>query len=136
MEIKETKEIAVDQLKSLYNDVGSTAYTQQEAVMEKIIPNSFDVLSIWEEEELVGLIRCISDGAYILYIQDILVKEAYQGQGIGSALLQKIIERHSSIRQKVLMTDYTKKTIGFYEKNGFHRADNEKWGISLVRIDS
>lgn len=130
---KTTKTIDIEQLRALYTDVQWTAYTQDEAVLKAIVPNALHVISAWSDDELVGLTRAVGDGVYILYIQDILVKEAYQGKGIGSTLLQKMLEANQMVRQTVLMTDYQDKTIQFYEKNGFTKADNEKTGIAFVR---
>lgn len=135
IEYKYTKEIPVSQLKRLYNDVGWTAYTKSDEVMKAIIPHAFDVITAWDKDELVGLTRSISDGVFILYIQDVLVKEAYQGKGIGSALLTQMVEKYPDIRQKVLLTDFIEDKIHFYEKNGFKRANSSDTGIALVRIE-
>lgn len=131
---KDTKDIDLAQIKILYEDVKWTAYTEDETILQSIIPNSLQVLSAWDKEELVGLVRAVGDGVYILYIQDLLVKESYQGKGIGSELLQRMLKDNKSIRQKVLMTSFEEKTIKFYEKNGLKRADNEQTGIAFVKV--
>lgn len=130
---KETKEIDVDKVRGLYLDVKWTAYTEDEGIIRSIIPNALHVISAWEGEELVGLVRTIGDGVYILYIQDLLVKEAYQGKGIGSELLQKMIHKNKHIPQKVLMTDNQESTVRFYEQNGFVKADGGSNGVAFVQ---
>lgn len=130
---KETKEIDVSKIRELYLDVKWTAYIEDETIIQSIIPNALHVISAWVGEELIGLVRAVGDGVYILYIQDLLVKEAYQGKGIGSKLLQKMINDHKHIPQKVLMTENQEKTVHFYEKNGFMKADGGNAGIAFVQ---
>ena len=56
---------------------------------------------------------------YIVFVQDILVFPGYQRKGIGTALLQAILDRYSHVRQIELATDNTPKTIAFYKSTGF-----------------
>lgn len=135
IEYKQVKELDLDQLSHLYKDVGWTGYTQDPSIMRAIIPQSYQVIAAFEGDELIGLIRSLSDGVYILYIQDILVKRAYQRKGIGSELLKRMLEGKTDIKQKVLLTDFEEKTMAFYEKNGFHAANSKDWGVAFVRYD-
>lgn len=125
MEIKFQSErsIASNQLERLYADVGWTAYTQDLAALEKAVEQSFDVLTAWHEDVLVGLIRIISDGVSIMYIQDILVLNDYQNQGIATQLMEKILMKYDHIRQKVLLTEEAADVRHFYEKFGFESCD-------------
>lgn len=66
----------------------------------------------------------VDNGHTIIYIQDILVLKNYQGKGIGSFLLKLVLEQYKSIRQIVLMTDDTDKTVNFYEKNGMRKTSD------------
>ena len=84
------------------------------------------MITAYVEEQLVGLIRCITDGQTILYIQDLLVASEFQGQKIGQRLLKKMLANHPSIRQKVLITDNTEKTRHFYEACGFSSVEEQQ----------
>jgi len=117
------RSIVSNQLERLYADVGWTAYTQDLAALEKAIEQSFDVLTAWHEDQLVGLIRIISDGVSIMYIQDILVLNDYQNQGIATQLMEKILMKYDHIRQKVLLTEEAADVRHFYEKFGFESCD-------------
>lgn len=132
---KETKVIQTDKVRELYLDAGWMAYTEKGNIINSIIPNALQVISAWEGEELVGLIRTVGDGVYIMYIQDILVKKAYQGRGIGSHLLQTVLSGNKQIPQKVLMTEDKEKTIKFYEKNGFTKVNGKETGVAFSRYD-
>ena len=89
-EIKEDKKIPISQLKSLYEDVEWYAYTKDLDLLQQACCQSLDVCSVWEEDTLLGLVRVVGDGLTIIYIQDILVLNAYQNKGIATILMQHI----------------------------------------------
>lgn len=120
---KQTKTINLEQVENLYNDVGWTAYTKDMDLLQQALLQSLDVISAWDGDQLVGLIRTVGDGLTILYIQDILVLDAYQNQGIASKLLQMVLQKHETVRQKVLLTEEAPDVRHFYEKNGFESCD-------------
>lgn len=76
-------------------------------------------LAAYEGEQLVGVIRAVGDSHTIVFVQDILVLPKHQRKGIGTALLQAILDRYSHVRQIELATDNTEKTIAFYKSMGF-----------------
>ncbi len=103
----------------LYASVGWTAYTDHPEQLRKGFENSMLTLAAYEDEQLLGIIRTIGDGHTIVFVQDILVFPEYQRKGVGSALLQAILDRYSHVRQIELTTDNTPKTIAFYKSMGF-----------------
>jgi GNAT superfamily N-acetyltransferase len=117
------KNISIEQLEKLYNDVEWYAYTKDLIVLQQAISQSLDVISAWDEEELVGLIRVVGDGLTIIYIQDILVLNAHQNNGIATQLMQQILKKYSHVRQKVLLTEEAPDVRHFYEKNEFQSCD-------------
>lgn len=120
---KDIKIIDNDQLEKLYNDVQWTAYTKDMALLHEAFSNSLKVVSAWDGDRLIGLIRLVGDGLTIIYIQDLLVLEDYQNQGIATQLMQKIMEDYKEVRQKVLLTEEEPGVRHFYEKNGFQSCD-------------
>lgn len=81
------------------------------------------VVTAWDDDNLVGIIRVVGDGLTIIYIQDLIVLSSYKRKGIGSKLLEVVFERYENVRQKVLLTDDSNETRGFYEANGFISCD-------------
>ena len=124
--IKEQVIPDIDSIMNLYGDVSWTAYTSNPSKLEQAISNSLKVWTAWDDNLLVGLARVIGDSSTIIYIQDILVLQAYQNKGIGSQFLKIILNEYKDIRQIILLTDDTDKTIKFYEKNGFTKASKYK----------
>ena len=119
MEIKEYKEYQEDEIRALYAAVGWTAYTEDLPALKRGFQNSLLVLAAYEDGELIGLIRAVGDGATVVFVQDILVAPQKQRRGVGTALLKVVLDRYSNVRQLLLTTDNTPKTIAFYKSLGF-----------------
>jgi len=118
----------------LYIKVGWTAYTKDPVRLKAALQNSSLVLTSVQDGQLVGLVRCVSDGQTICFIQDILVDPGHQRMGIGKALLGAILEHFAHVRQVVLMTDNEEGQRRFYEGAGFREIAGELRGF--VRIMS
>lgn len=120
--IKENINPKTKDLLALYKDVEWTAYTKDPDTLNKAIHNSLQVWTAWHKDILVGLARVVGDGCTIIYIQDILILSSYQRQGIGSEFLRIILEKYKDVRQIVLLTDDTEKTVAYYKNNGLTKA--------------
>ncbi|MCT8137305.1 GNAT family N-acetyltransferase [Anaerobacillus sp. CMMVII] len=123
---KESVEISYDEIYNLYQNLNWTSYTNDMPRLVSAINHSLTVVSAWDEEKLVGLIRVVGDGLTIIYIQDILVLEAYQNKGIGSELMSRILTKYGDVRQKVLLTEDSIAVRSFYEKHRFESCDKGK----------
>lgn len=119
MQIRQYTKYDQEEILRLYASVGWTAYTEHPDVLRKGFERSLLILAAYEDEQLLGLIRAVGDGHTIVFIQDILVFPAHQRSGIGTALLQTILNRYRHVRQIELATDNTPKTIAFYKSMGF-----------------
>ncbi len=119
MEIREYLNYNETEILRLYAAVGWTAYTQDAESLRRGYEHSLLVLGAYEGEELLGIIRAVGDGATIVFVQDILVYPEQQRKGIGSALLQAVLDRYAGVRQIELVTDNTEKTVAFYKSMGF-----------------
>lgn len=119
MEIREYRTYNEEEILGLYASVGWTAYTGCPEALRKGFENSMLTLAAYEGERLTGLIRAVGDGYTIVFVQDILVHPKYQRKGIGTLLLQAVLDRYSHVRQIELTTDHTAKTIAFYKSMGF-----------------
>ena len=119
MEIKEYKTYKEDEILKLYAGVGWTAYTEDPPALERGFQNSLLVLAAYEDDVLIGLIRVVGDGATVVFVQDLLVAPQKQRQGVGTALLKAVLDRYSDVRQLLLATDNTPKTVAFYKSLGF-----------------
>lgn len=115
--------ISFEKIFALYEQVGWTAYTSDKIVLEQAFKNSTYVITAWKEENLVGLLRAVGDGFTIMYVQDILVLPNFRRKNIGRQLLNQFLDKYSTIRQVVLMTDDKSELIAFYENCGFTKTN-------------
>lgn len=109
---------------SLYASVGWTAYTDHPDVLREGFRHSLLTLAAYEGDQLVGLIRVVGDGVTLVFVQDLLVSPAFQRRGVGSALMQAILERYQSVRQIELATDDLPETTAFYQTLGFQKMSD------------
>ena len=58
---------------------------------ERALDGSLFVGTARVDGQLIGLIRLIGDGAYVLHVADMMVHPAHQRKGVGSRLLQMAI---------------------------------------------
>ena len=58
----------------------------------RALSGSIFVATARDAGRLVGIIRLIGDGAYVLHVADMLVTPAYQRQGIGRKLMQLALD--------------------------------------------
>ena len=115
---KETS-VSIDDVLHLYQAVGWTNYTNQLQMLEQSLVHSLAIYVARDGEEIVGFVRLIGDGFSSVFVQDLIVLPSYQRQGIGSALMKKVLGDFKDAYQVQLATDQTEKTLGFYRSLGF-----------------
>lgn len=80
--------------------------------------NSSTVLTAWDNEKLVGLVRLIDDSELVAYMHYVLVNPSYHGQGIASTMIEKVKEKYKNYLYIEVMPEESKNSL-FYEKHGF-----------------
>ena len=85
--------------------------------------NSSTVLTVWDGDFLVGLIRVLDDTEMLAQIHYVLVHPDYQGKGIASKMLEYIKEKYKDFMYLEVMPE-DKNNVSFYKKNGFSLMEN------------
>lgn len=93
------------EIKELYQYVGWSTYLSDDAKLLRAFANSLWVLGAFEDDRLIGFIRCVGDGEHIVYVQDLLVAPPYQKQRIGSRLFQETLDKFQNVRLFEVVTD-------------------------------
>ena len=96
------------------------------ALVEKALQNSlFDVTAV-AGGKVIGMGRLVGDGAMYWYLQEIIVLPKYQNKGIGTAIVNRLLDYVSDHTQA---GDFTSVGLtaaegkeGFYERFGFERS--------------
>jgi GNAT superfamily N-acetyltransferase len=86
-------------------------------------------LCAWDGDHLVGVGRVLTDFVYRATIWDVIVDQAYQTQGIGTEIVQRILS-HPRLKKVELFWLCTRRP-GFYEKLGF--SGKEQTGMVWSR---
>lgn len=96
--------------------------------LKKAMDNSAAVFSAWDGDRLVGLANALDDGELTAYVHYLLVDPAYQGQGIGTALLELMKKKYADYFCFFLMAEH-EDLVGYYERIGFEKEP----GVSALR---
>ena len=104
------------QLVNLFNSVGwkTAEYPNR---LYSAIKNSEYVMSVWNNDELIGVISAISDGAINVFITYLLVKPEYQKQGVGKIMMNDFCKHFKGYGRRILSTELDKEK--YYNKFGF-----------------
>src|SRR4051794_34696879 len=117
--ISATKEINIEDILILYKaNEWSSANKPNE--LYNALTNSETLITAWEDQKLVGLGNAISDGFLTVYYPHLLVLPEYQGKGIGTELMRRLMARYQGFHQHMLVADG--RALDFYQKCGFERA--------------
>ena len=131
----EEKKFTKEQVQQLFLSVNWISGNYPERLY-KALMNSSTVFTVWDADKLVGLTRVLDDTELLAQIHYVLVHPDYQGYGIGSILINNIldyIKSHSYAGLNVACSLYA--NIGkeaFYEKFGFKKLPNSKYGYGML----
>lgn len=88
--------------------------------LQKGLENSHSLITAWDGEILVGMACAISDGYMVMYVPYVAVDPDYQGQGIGSEIMHRLLARYDKVARKILIALEGKED--FYEQLGFVKS--------------
>ncbi len=117
IEYIEEKKFTVKQVQELFLSVGWVS-GQYPTRLHKALMNSSTVISAWDDDKLVGLIRVLDDSELVAYMHYVLVHPDYQGQGIARNMVELVKEKYKDYLYIEVMPE-ERKNAAFYEKHGF-----------------
>ncbi|MBC8576882.1 GNAT family N-acetyltransferase [Yanshouia hominis] len=119
MEIKYTQDkiFTMEQVESLFLSVGwvSGQYPKR---LYKALMNSSTVITAWDNDRLVGLVRLLDDSEMVAYMHYVLVNPKYQGRGIAGHMIDLVKEKYKNYLYIEIMPEESK-NAAFYQKHGF-----------------
>ena len=124
----ESTDLDVTQLLRLFHQA-PWAKNRTLADAKAMLDHSDVVLCAWDGDRLVGFGRVLTDFIYRATIWDVIVDQAYQKQGVGTELVQRILN-HPRLTKVELFWLCTRRP-GFYEKLGF--SSKEQTGMVWSR---
>ena len=80
------------------------------------------LITAWDGERVVGCGRVLTDYVYRASIWDVIVDGRYQGQEIGTEIINRILS-HSTLQRVELIWLCTRDKQAFYETLGFNAKE-------------
>ena len=113
----EEKKFTVEQIQALFLSVGwvSGKYPTR---LHKALMHSSTVLTAWDGDQLVGLVRLLDDSELVAYMHYVLVNPAYHGQGIAGTMIEMVKEKYKDYLYIEIMPE-ERKNAAFYHRFGF-----------------
>lgn len=122
IEYRNTKEFTEQELQRLFLSVKWESGNYPDKLVRAML-NSTHVISAWDGNKLVGLIRALSDGETVAFLHYLLVDPAYQGHHIDDELMKRVLRYFENLLYvKIMPSD--PKTLPFYARYGFRQYDN------------
>lgn len=121
-----------------YNNLTNAVYwgKRDKKIVKEALKNSIYCICAYDERKLVGFGRIIGDKTIFLYLQDIMVNPEYQGKGIGTQIIEKILNKIETYKEinpdiKVYLCA-SKDKESFYERFGFIKRPNDEVGAGMI----
>ncbi len=108
-------------------------YRLDENQLHEALGRSWYMISAYHKDSLVGFGRILSDGVFHALIIDVIVLPEYQYKGIGSAIMNRLIEHCRSKNIRDIQLFCAKEKTTFYEKLGFVRRPDDAPGMEIKR---
>ena len=81
-----------------------------------------DCISEGEKDRQIGFARVLTDGVTTFYLMDLVIEEAYRGQGFGTIMMNQIMKENGHLYGML----HTQTAKAFYERYGFREIGNTK----------
>jgi GNAT superfamily N-acetyltransferase len=99
--------------------------------VSEAIQNSWYALSIYYSNNLAGFGRIIADGVHHALIVDLIVHPDYQGKGLGTLILDRLVKKCKENNIRDIQLFAAKGKSDFYEKFGFEKRPADAPGMQL-----
>ena len=99
----------------------------------KALMHSSTVLTVWDDEKLVGITRVLDDTEMLAQVHYVIVHPDYQGKGIAGQMIEYIKEKYKNFLYIEGMPE-DKKNVPFYVKHGFSVMENGA-AIQICNLD-
>ncbi|MBF0185931.1 MAG: GNAT family N-acetyltransferase [Magnetococcales bacterium] len=97
--------------------LGERRPTERPEIFAAMLQHANLVITAWQQEQLIGIARSLSDFAYVTYLADLAVDRQWQRRGIGKRLLAETRQRIAPSCQIVLLA--APKANDYYAGLGF-----------------
>ena len=116
------KNFDIEKIIEVFESSGIVRPTKEKERIKSMFENADLIYFAYDNGELIGLVRCVTDFSYCCYLSDLAVKKDYQKQGIGKMLIEKVREHIGEKVALILLSAIP--AMNYYPKVNFEKADN------------
>ena len=134
MPIRYTTElISLDGFWVLFNTTGwNKEYQISMDDLAVVIRHSRFIVAAYEGDRLVGFGRIVTDGVMHAMVYDLITDPGYQGRGVGSEVLRRLMEKCQQARIREIQLFCAKGKRSFYEKRDFVARPEDAPGMKYA----
>ena len=89
-------------------------------------------ITAWNDNQLIGIARSVTDFAYCCYLSDLAVDQAWQRRGIGKKLIQETASQLEPTCQLILLS--APAATEYYPAVGFHKHPSA-WVVTAEKFN-
>ena len=112
----------IEKIIEVFESSGIIRPTKEKERIRFMFENANLIYFAYNNGELIGLARCVTDFSYCCYLSDLAVKKEYQKQGVGKKLIEKVREHIGEKVSLILLA--ANSAMNYYPKIDFEKADN------------
>jgi len=105
-------------------------------IVEKSFKKTLYGVSVYHNDEIIGSGRIVGDDGLCFYVQDIIVMKTYQSKGIGTKIVELLMEyiEKNGVYNSYVGLLAAKGLEKFYNKFGFIERPNEFFGSGMFQV--
>ncbi len=119
---------STNQVIELYKNCGLPRPVDDADRIKRIYQGSNLIVTAWHNNQLAGVARCITDGAWSCYLADLAVTTTLKKSGIGKKLIQ--LTQQILGNEVMILLLSVPDAMEYYPKVGFKPVDN---GFMMTR---
>ncbi|HEX8637703.1 MAG TPA: GNAT family N-acetyltransferase [Pyrinomonadaceae bacterium] len=122
IEYKINVPVKAEEIVKLYKNCGLPRPTDDEARIEEMFANSNLVVTAWDDKELIGVARSLTDFAWSCYLADLAVRADFQKAGVGRKLVE--ITRETVGERSMVLLLSVPDALDYYPKLGMEKVES------------
>ncbi len=117
LRISHNKAVSPDEVQDICASVGWSR--RDPMLIARALDNSLSVVSVWDENVMVGFARATGDKVFNATIWDVVVRPNYQRRGIGVLVMRELLNELDAYEIPLITLYADPGTDGFYKRFGF-----------------
>ena len=122
LEYKVNSPITAEEVAEVFRASGIKRPVDQLERLQRMIDHADIIITVWEDNKLIGIARAITDYSYCCYLSDLAVDKGYQKQGIGKQLIKELQKQLNEETSLLLLS--APDAMDYYPRLGFNQLEN------------